>query len=250
VTKSSDTEFKFTKANEYYDKGDCMKAVPLFEELIPVYKGTKSIDDIYYKYADCHFMQGDYLISSFHFKNIYDSYPLSEYAEECLYMFAYSYYMLSPSIQLDQTYTEKAMEAFQLFINSYPESTKMDECNGLMDVLRKKMETKSFNSAKLYLKTKKYRASVIAFENMLKQYPDTEYAEEASFLVVKAHYIYAQHSIPSKQRERYNDAVKAYKDFIYRYNQSKFASEAEKLRQAALDNIERVEKNKLIYEKK
>ena len=242
ISKSTDPEFKLSKANEYYDKGECLKAVPLFEELIPVYKGTKSIDDIYFKYADCHFIQGDYLIASFHFKNIYDSYPSSEYAEECLYMFAYSYYMMSPVIQLDQTYTEKAMEAFQLFINAYPETTKLDECNGLMDILRRKMETKAFTSAKLYLKTGKYRAAAIAFANMLKDYPDTQYAEEASFLIVKAYFLYGQHSIPSKQQERYLDAIEAHKDFIYRYNGSKFADEAEQLNQVAAENIEKLKK--------
>lgn len=240
VSKSSDAEFRLFKANEYYEKGECLKAIPLFEELIPVYKGTKSIDDIYYKYAECHFQQGDYLISSFHFKNIYDSYPASEYAEESLFMYAYSYYMLSPDVQLDQTYTEKAMEAFQLFINAYPESSKMQECNGFIDNLRRKMETKAFNSARLYLKTGKYRAAATAFANMLKDYPDTRYEEEASFLVVKAYYLYAQQSIVSKQRERYKLAVDACEDFMYRFKGSKFAKEAEQLNQSALQNIEKL----------
>jgi outer membrane protein assembly factor BamD len=240
VTKSTDPEFKFAKANEYYEKGECLKAVPLYEELIPVYKGTKSIDDLYYKYADCHFQQGDYLLSSFHFKNIYDSYPLSEYAEECLYMYAYSYYMLSPDVNLDQTYTEKAMEAFQLFVNAYPDSKRMAECNNLMDNLRKKMESKAFRNAKLYLKTGKYRAAALAFSNMLKDYPDTQYSEEAAFLIVKAYYLYARYSITSKQKERYQEAMEAYKDFIYRYNGSKFAGEAEQLNQSAIDKIEKL----------
>ena len=156
-------------------------------------------------------------------------------------MFAYSYYMLSPEIQLDQTYTEKAMEAFQLFINTYPESSKLGECNGLMDILRKKMETKSFKSAQLYLKTGKYRAAAIAFANMLKDYPDTQFAEEASFLVVKAYHLYAQHSIPSKQSDRYLEAIEAYKDFVYRYNGSKFADQAEQLNESAIDNITKLQ---------
>ncbi len=244
VTKSTDPEFKMGKASEYYEKGEWLKAIPLFEELIPVYKGTRSIDAIYYKYADCHFQQGDYLISSFHFKNIYDSYPASEYAEESLYMFAYSYYMLSPDVQLDQTYTEKAMEAFQLFINAYPESSKVQESNGFMDILRRKMETKAFRGASLYLKTRNYRAAATAFANMLKDYPDTQYAEEASFLTVKSYYLYAEHSIPSKQLERYELALEAYRDFIYRHKESKFAKDAEGLNEAAAKNLEKLKTSK------
>jgi outer membrane protein assembly factor BamD len=147
VLKGSDTEEKLSMAKELYEKGECLKALPLFEEVIPIYKGTKNIDDIYYQYADCHFQQGDYLLASFHFKNIYDSYPLSPYAEECLYMNAYSHYMLSPEVPLDQTYTEKAIEHFQLFINSYPESEKVAESNKLIDQLRGKLVTKDFREA-------------------------------------------------------------------------------------------------------
>ncbi|HXH17460.1 MAG TPA: outer membrane protein assembly factor BamD [Chitinophagales bacterium] len=240
VTKSTDPDFKLMKAKEYYEQGECMKAIPLFEELIPVYKGTKSIDDIYYKYADCHFRQGDYLIASFHFKNIYDSYPSSDYAEESLYMYAYSYYMLSPEVQLDQTYTEKALEAFQLFINAYPESSKMEECNQFIDLLWKKLETKAFRNASLYLKTRNYRAAAAAFANLLKDYPDTQYAEEASFLVLKSYYLYAMESVSVKQLERFEKATEAYRNFNYRYKESKFAKDAEQLYLSAVEKIEKL----------
>lgn len=240
VVKSNDPELKLTKAKEYYKKGDYIKALPLFEELIPLYKGSKSIDDIYYMYADCYFQQGDYLIASFHFKNIFDSYPLSDYAEESLYMNAYSYFMMSPDVALDQTYTEKAIEAFQLFINAYPGSEKVQECNQLMDSLRRKLEMKAFKNASLYLKIGHYKAAAVSFSNLLREYPDTKYDEEAAFLVVKSYYLYAVNSIPSKQEERFEQAVAAYRDFSYKYREGKFTKEASDLYETALANIEKL----------
>jgi outer membrane protein assembly factor BamD len=237
VLKSSDSEFKLQKANEYYEKGDCAKAIPLFEELIPIYKGSKSIDDIYYNYADCHFQQGEYLVASFHFKNIYDSYPSSEWAEESLYMHAYSQYMLSPDVNLDQTYSEKALDAFQLFITAYSESARVAECNGLIDILRSKLATKMYKSAQLYLKIEKYRAAAVTFNNLLKNFPETKYAEEAAYLVVKSYYLYAMNSIASKQDERYSMAVEAYKDFAFNYETSKYMKEATQLYNASLNNL-------------
>ncbi len=240
IVKSSDPGLKFLKANEYYEKGDCVKAIPLFEELIPVYKGTKSIDDIYYQYADCHFRQGEYLVASFHFKNIYDSYPNSEYSEESLYMYSYCYYMMSPEIQLDQTYTEKGMMALQLFINAFPKSKRIDECNMLIDNLRKKLETKAFRNAGLYLKTGHYRAAANSYQQLLRNYPDTRFAEEASFLVVKSYYLYASNSIPSKQMERFLSAEEAYKDFTYMYRESKFMKEASQIHESTVTSIEKL----------
>lgn len=240
IVKGSDADAKLAMAKELYEKGDCYKALPLFEEVIPVYKGTKNIDDIYYQYAECHFQQGDYLIASFHFKNIYDSYPLSDYAEDCLYMNAYSYYMLSPDVNLEQTYTEKAIEYFQLFINAYPESEKVKEANQFIDVLRQKLETKDFRSAQLYLKTGNYKAAAVSFTNMLRKYPDTKYAEEASYLVVKSYYLYALNSIPGKQAERFENARKAYDDFVYRYKDSKFTADATEYYESVLEKIEKL----------
>lgn len=240
ISKGSDPEAKLNLAKELYEKGDCAKALPLFEEIIPVFKGTKSIDDLYYQYADCHFQQGEYLLAAFHFKNIYDSYPLSPYAEECLYMNAYSYYMLSPEYNLDQTNTEKAIEYFQLFINTYPESEKIQECNQFIDNLRQKLETKDFKGANLYLRTGHYRAAATAFANLLRQYPDTKYAEEASFLEVKSYYLYAVNSIPEKQLERFQEARKSYDDFVYRYKDSKFIKDVTELYESALEKIEKI----------
>ncbi|GIV34311.1 MAG: hypothetical protein KatS3mg031_1846 [Chitinophagales bacterium] len=244
VLKNPDPAYKLDKAKEFYEKGAYDKALPILEEMIPVYKGTKSIDDLYYMYADCHFHQSDFLLAAFHFKNIYDSYPNSKHAEESLYMYAYCNYMLSPDVSLDQTYTEKALEAFQLFINVYPNSARVGECNKLMDVLRQKLESKAFRAGMLYYRMGKYRAAALTFTNLLKEYPDTRYAEEASFLIIKSYYLYAENSIPSKQLERYELALEAYKDFSILFKSSKWMKEALQLKESCNANIEKI-KNKI-----
>ena len=101
-----------------------------------IYKGTKSVEKIYYYYAYCFYGQGEYLMAAYHFKNLANTYPNGEYAEECNYMYAYTQYVLSPLPSLDQTYTLKAVEAFQLFINLYPSSEKVSLCNDYNDKMR------------------------------------------------------------------------------------------------------------------
>ena len=65
------------------------------------------------------------------FKNFSNTFPNSEYREESDFMTAYSNYQLSPTFRLDQTYTIKAIEGFQLFANTYPDSKRVEECNRL-----------------------------------------------------------------------------------------------------------------------
>ena len=50
VLKSTDIEFKYSKAVEYYDSMEYFKSMPLFEELIGLTRGTQRSEDVYYYY--------------------------------------------------------------------------------------------------------------------------------------------------------------------------------------------------------
>lgn len=243
ISKSSDLDLKYAKAKEYYEKRDYLKAIPLLEELITLYKGSKNIDDLYYMYARSHYEQGEYLIAAFHFKNIYDSYPNSQYAQECLYLNAVCYQKLSPPPPLDQEYTLKAIEYYQLFVNTYPNSDKLEECNTSIRALRRKLEIKAFNAAYLYFKTGNYRAAATAFSNFLRQFPDARDSEKAAFLTIKSYYLYARQSVLSKQAERYELAIEAYKNYAYSLKNTNDLKEAEKIYQASLQEINKLNKN-------
>ena len=73
-------------AKKYYNKKDYFKALPLFEELLNIYKGTKSVEKVYYYYAYCYYGQGEYLMAAYHFKNLANTYPNGKFTEESHYM--------------------------------------------------------------------------------------------------------------------------------------------------------------------
>ena len=100
-----------------YGKGQYFKAIPLFEELLPVYRGTDKRAEIYFYYAKSQYEMDNAIMAGFHFKRLYDQHSLSEFAEESLFMHAESYYAQSPKWSLDQTPTYEALQAYQNFIN-------------------------------------------------------------------------------------------------------------------------------------
>ena len=55
LLKSSNYELKLERANQYYQKANYIKATGLYEELIPVYKGTDKAEEIYYYYSYCNY---------------------------------------------------------------------------------------------------------------------------------------------------------------------------------------------------
>lgn len=237
LRKQDDFGLKYEKAIEYYDNEDYYKAQVLLEQIMPFYKGRDEIEKIYFTYAYTHYKMNKFILGSYYFKNFSVTFPNSEYADEASFMAAYSHYKLSPKYRLDQTYTDKAIDELQLFINIHPDSERVEECNRLMDELRRKKEEKAFAQADLYFKLKDYKAATHAYKTVLKDYPDAIEAEQARFMIVKSNYKLAQNTIELTQEERFMDVLEAYKDFTDRHPKSQFSKEAQDIYNTSKNRI-------------
>jgi outer membrane protein assembly factor BamD len=229
ILKNDDWRFRYKAALDYYNKSDYGHAGILLEELIPIIKGSPEGEKAQFYFAYCNYQQGQYLMSSHYFKTFFDTYNRSEFAEEAFYMYAYSQYADSPPVYLDQTSTSTAIDAFQEFLNRFPTSKYAVQANNLIKELRIKLETKAFNTAKLYHKLQRYQAAVIAFENFQKDFPDSYMQEEAAYLRVSTQFEMAEKSYEYKKKARYETTIKYYQSFIDRYPESKYLKQAEEM---------------------
>ena len=240
VLKGNDFDKKYEVAKLYYDKGKYQKAFPLFEELITVFRGTSRAEDVYYFYAYCNYHLGDFMLAGYHFDNFVRTFPRSIRAEDAQFMNAKCYFLDSPEPSLDQTSTYKAIDELQLFINKYPESPKVDECNTLIDRLRFKLETKAYNGAKLYYRLGEYKAAIFALRNTLEDFPDTRFREELSFMILRSAYLLADNSVETKKIERFEQAIRECDEFVERYPRSKDLSDAEKIKEDCKKELEKI----------
>jgi outer membrane protein assembly factor BamD len=221
LLKSPDVNKKYEAAIKYYEKGDFFRAGALLEDLIPLLKGRPEAEKAQFYFANTNYKQRNYVLSAFHFKTFSDTYPNSEYSEEASFLHAKSLFMDSPGFELDQTNTVSALESIQEFLNRYPESKFKAETESMAQELQKKLESKAFESARLYYQLRYNQAAVVAFTNFQQQYPASAYAEQAAFLRLTAQYAWAQESVESKQRERFQEAVSFYQQFVDAYPKSK-----------------------------
>lgn len=234
------------KAGEYFKKENYVKAMQLYEELIPIFKGTDKAEEIYYYYSYCNFYQGDYSLSQYHFKNFTRQFPSSTHTEECYFMNAYCYYLSSPYYTLDQTDTKNAIKEFQSFIDNFPESNRIDTSNILVDKLRQKLENKDYDIMRQYFKLSDYKAAIVSSKNFIKDFPDSKYVEEAYYVMIDSYYLLAINSIPSKKLERLNGAIDNYFKFVDLYPQSKFLEKVEGVYTSCKqvkDNLTKTENN-------
>ncbi len=229
VLKSTDNEYKYKKAIEYYNDEDYVRAMTLFEGLIPIFKGTVKSEEVLYYYAYCHYATNDYILGGYYFRNFTKTYPNSKHNEECQFMGAYCYYKDSPKVSLDQSNTGLAINELQLFISMYPTSSRLAECNELIDDMRHKLEEKSFISAKLYYNLEDYKAARVALKNSLRDFPGSKFSEDLLFLIAKSNYLYALNSIESKQKERYEQTLKEYYTLMQTFPDGKYKKDAKSI---------------------
>ncbi|NLB26972.1 MAG: outer membrane protein assembly factor BamD [Bacteroidales bacterium] len=228
VVKSTDYEFKYKKAVEYFEKGDYTKSGGLFKDLVNIYRGTNRADQIYYYYAKCMMGQNDYLMAKHYYRSIVKEFPGSQYYEESQFMIGYSSYLLSPKARLDQAVTKEAIESLQLYVNLFPYSERIDEANRLIDELQSKLIHKSYLNARLYYDFDNYKAAAIAITNSLKEFPDSQYREELMYMLLKSKYLLAINSIADKKQERLTSALDEYFAFIDEYPESAYKKEIDK----------------------
>ncbi|MEL6389006.1 MAG: outer membrane protein assembly factor BamD [Bacteroidota bacterium] len=241
IRTSGNAEKMFAKANEYYAEEEFDKAITLYELVIPSYRGKREAEDLYFNFANAHYILGRYILSAHYFNTFSETYAVSPRREEALYLKAMSHYELSPKYKLDQADSEKAIEAFQFYVNSYPDSEKVGDCNEHIDELRRKMERKEFDAGRMYYNTRNYSSAIQALENMLKDYPESEQAEEARFLIAKSSYDWAENSIFLRQQERYEKTVQKCKYYLKKYPESRHTDEVTNFQNAALQQLENIQ---------
>ncbi len=246
IMKSTDLDYKYERALGFLDSNKCFGALPLLEEVVSLTRGTeRAIDASYYR-ATAHECVGDFYLARYHFKTFAKTFPNDSRSESAQFQAAICSYKLSPKASLDQSETEAAINEFQLFMDRYPSTLYRDSCQQLVDELRYKMEVKSYESAKLYHRTQQFKSAVIAFENALKDFPDTPFRDEIQWLIVDSYFQYAELSTDRRKLERYNDTIEAFLTFVARFPESSYMDEAQAVHEKSINAIENLEVNQTI----
>jgi outer membrane protein assembly factor BamD len=238
LLKSKDYQLMYSKGMEYYEKKDHYRYTTLFEQLVPIYRGTQQADTIEFYLAQGYYFQGDFLLAGYYFDKFRRDYPRSVFTEEAEYMYAYCFYKSSPRPQLDQETSHQAISAFSEFIAKYPKSSKKAEVNAIMVELKEKLVEKSFISAKLYYDMSEYRAAITALKNSLNTFPDSKYREDQLYMILDSSYKLADNSIPSRRRERFQNTIDEYYNLISEFPETKYLKEAERMYNNSVKTVE------------
>ena len=220
VLNKGKAEDQYKMATELFEQGKYNKAIILFEKVIPLYERKPQMQRIMFMVAESYYKSKDYELSAYYFNRFIANYPNSSKIEEAAYLVAHSFYLASPKYSRDQKDTQKALEAFQNYIDKYPASERYADANNYYDELTFRLEKKSFEIAKQYYHIEDYTAAIAAFENFLQDYIGSKFKEEALYYKFKASNDLAINSIDQKKEKRINDAFAIYDKFLKNYPES------------------------------
>ena len=234
VLNKGTVEDQYKMAVKMYEIKKYGKAIRLFEKITPAYRGKPQMERIQFMVAQSNFNEKNYTIAGYYFDRFAKNYPSSSKLEEASFASALSYKLASPEFSKDPTDTNKALEAFQSFINTFPTSEKIDEANQHYKELRYKLQKKYFEIAKTYYTTadydmRNYKAAIQAFDNLLSDYLGSEFKEEALLYRLKAAHDFVLKSYDRRKPERIKDALEAHEKLIRNYPESKYLEEAKKI---------------------
>ncbi len=240
VYRSADNAYKYEYAKQCFAMGKYQQAVALLSDQVTLQKGRQNAQESLYLLAMAEYYNRDYEAASATFKKYFQSYPKGDYAEQACYHIGQSLYQSVPEPRLDQTPTVGAINAYQNFLDYYPDSKMREEAQQRLFALQDNLVRKEYLSAKLYYNLggyfgninanteSNYEACIITAQNALKQYPYTELREEFSVLIMKSKYSLAENSSDEKRVERYRDAEDECYGFMNEFPESEEVKTAEK----------------------
>jgi outer membrane protein assembly factor BamD len=147
---------------------------------------------------------------------IISSYRGKKEAEEIYYKYAFTFYYLG-------NYTS-ASSYFKNFTQTYGNSPL-------------KQEEKVLDEGRLYFNMRRYNSAIQSYENLLKDFPETENAMNIRVMIIRSAFLLAENSIYEKRKERLEDAQKRVNEFLRKYPKSTYVKEVTNFKEEIIKKI-------------
>jgi len=225
VTDTPTAEQRFAMGMQEYQDDNWLEAINEFEIIRLQYPGSAVADSARYFTGMSRFNREEYLLASYEFNRLVTGGRSGDMADEAYYMYAQCYYEMSPKVQLDQTATERAIDALQSFVEAYPTHPKAAEVEKQVLELVNKLADKEYETAVLYEKMENRSAALIYYGTVVDRYYNT-------YVVDDAHAGKIRMLLALK---RFDEAESSIAEFLEKYTESPYRDDVLGYRDDLLD---------------
>lgn len=179
-----DLSYRFEQGMEYFKNEKYLKSEIEFTKIIQNNPGSSLALDAQYYLAESVYFQNRYAEAEIEYDRLIRLSNDSEKIEQARYRSCECAFTSTNDYFFDQGYSAELLDKLQFFIEEYPDSQFGEQIISFMYKVRQRLARKEYETARLYLKLKEYDSARIYFQNVVDNYYDTDYADEARVNII------------------------------------------------------------------
>jgi len=184
MVKKMEADDYYARGQQFFQNKKYVDAMDDFKAVVFNYSGSKLALDANYFLAECYLRTKDYPGAIAEFQQILNTYSPCRYDDEARFKIALCYYKDSPGYSLDQSETTvKAGQSLNLYFTYLADTTWAPEARQLKTQIEDKLAHKEFDAGRIYFKMKRYAPAKLYLENLITQYPESNWVKEAKKLL-------------------------------------------------------------------
>lgn len=172
---------------EKYERRDWGGTIEAMQRYVFADPGAARVDSAQLLTGEAYYNQKQYLTAASEFLRLAQDRPAGRLADLARYRACESYYQLSPRPELDQEFTEQAINECRAVALLYPGSPYAEQAIQRVTELTNKIARKFYLNAVYYYRRKAYDSAIVYLEYMLENFRGSAAEPEALLKLYEAY---------------------------------------------------------------
>lgn len=223
-------ELLYSQGMERMEKEDWDEAIDNFTKLERYFPRSPHLEEARLAKADAHFNKGGvsgYIEALAEYQAFQSFYPSISRLDYVQFQISMCYFKQMYSYDRDPTYTMQAYQAFNTFLEKYPQSSLREEGLKRFNECKNRLARHEFSVGEYYFKRKAYLPAIQRLRSVLKEYPNSIWQDEVYYFLAEALWQLGNH----------NEAAIYFRKLIEEFPNNQWVAEA-KERLASLEKEE------------
>ena len=141
----------------------------------------------FYYLAQAHSKNNENLLAAATYNRLVDAFPQDTLVDDALFLSGKAYQKEWRKPQLDATYGNSAIAAYQSLVVSYPDSPYAARAQAELNRLDEWFAEKDYDTGYLYLKRKAYDSGIIYFKDVIRLHPKAPKTRDAYLRLLESY---------------------------------------------------------------
>jgi outer membrane protein assembly factor BamD len=141
----------------------------------------------FYYLAQSQSKRGESLLAAATYNRLIDAFPQDTLVDDALYLSGRAYQKEWRDPELDATYGNNAVTAYQSLLASYPDSPFAEPAKKELSKLDEWLAQKDYTTGYLYLKRKAYDSAILYFKDVIRLHPNAPKTKDAYLRLLESY---------------------------------------------------------------